>query len=78
MYKWGLAPSLNCECGAPEQTADHVRIACSMHRAPDGALGLAVLDENIGLTPSLPASYSGSTAVWSSGGDSLRLNPVYN
>ena len=23
MHKWGLAPSLNCECGASEQTADH-------------------------------------------------------
>ena len=22
MHKWGLAPSPNCECGAPEQTAD--------------------------------------------------------
>ena len=25
MYKWGLAPSLNCECGTSEQTADHIR-----------------------------------------------------
>ena len=24
MHKWGLAPSPNCECGASEQTADHV------------------------------------------------------
>ena len=24
MHKWGLAPSSNCECGASEQTADHV------------------------------------------------------
>ena len=23
MYKWGVAPSPNCECGASEQTADH-------------------------------------------------------
>ena len=28
MHKWGLAPSLNCECGASEQTADHVLTAC--------------------------------------------------
>ena len=28
MHKWGLAPSANCECGASEQTADHVLIAC--------------------------------------------------
>ena len=24
MHKWGLVPSPNCECGASEQTADHV------------------------------------------------------
>ena len=28
MHKWGLAPSPNCECGASEQTADHVLTAC--------------------------------------------------
>ena len=33
MHKWGLAPSPNCECGAAEQTADHVLIACPIHRA---------------------------------------------
>ena len=33
MHKWGLAPSPNCECGAFEQTADHVLIACPIHRA---------------------------------------------
>ena len=24
MYKWGVAPSPNCECDASEQTADHI------------------------------------------------------
>ena len=28
MHKWGLALSSNCECGASEQTADHVLTAC--------------------------------------------------
>ena len=28
MHKWGLAASPNCECGASEQTADHVLTAC--------------------------------------------------
>ena len=37
MHKWGLAPSPNCECGASEQTADHVLITCPIHRAPHGA-----------------------------------------
>ena len=45
MHKWGLAPSPNCECGASEQTADHVLTACSIHRAPHGARGLTVLDD---------------------------------
>ena len=45
MHKWGLAPSLNCECGASEQTADHVLTACPIHRAPHGARGLTVLDD---------------------------------
>ena len=45
MHKWGLAPSPSCECGASEQTADHVLIACPIHRAPHGARGLTVLDD---------------------------------
>ena len=44
MHKWGLAPSPNCECGASEQTADHVLTACSIHQAPHGARGLTVDD----------------------------------
>ena len=45
MHKWGLAFSPNCECGASEQTADHVLTACPIHRAPHGARGLTVLDD---------------------------------
>ena len=45
MHKWGLALSPNCECGASEQTADHVLTACPIHRAPHGARGLTVLDD---------------------------------
>ena len=40
-----LASSPNCECGASEQTADHISTACSIHRAPHGARGLTVLDD---------------------------------
>ena len=47
MHKWGLTPSPNCECGASEQTADHVLTACSIHRAPHGARGLTVLDDKL-------------------------------
>ena len=45
MHKWGLAPLPNCECGASEQTTDHVLTACPIHRAPHGARGLTVLDD---------------------------------
>ena len=45
MHKWGLAPSPNCECGASEQTANHVLTACPIHQAPHGARGLTVLDD---------------------------------
>ena len=44
-HKWGLTPSPNCECGTSEQTADHVLTACPIHRAPHGARGLTVLDD---------------------------------
>ena len=40
MHKWDLASLPNCECGASEQTS-----ACPIHRAPHGARGLTVLDD---------------------------------
>ena len=45
MHKWGLASSPNCECGASEETTDHVLTVCPIHRAPHGARGLTVLDD---------------------------------
>ena len=45
IHKWGLAPSPNCECGASQQTADHVLTTCPIHRAPHGAQGMTVLDD---------------------------------
>ena len=44
MHKWGLAPTSNCECGAAEQTAEHIILTCPVHRAPTGIRGLTVLD----------------------------------
>ena len=72
-HKWGLAPSPNCECGTSEQTAYHVVTAFFIHRAPHGARGLTVLDDETRcwLNDILPASDSGSTAVWSS----KKINP---
>ena len=45
MHKWGLVPSPNCECGAFEETADHVLTACPIHRAPHEARRLTILDD---------------------------------
>ena len=36
MHKWGHAPSPNCECGASEQTVDHVLTACPWSTRSDG------------------------------------------
>ena len=44
MHKWDLAPTSNCECGAAEQTAEHIILTCPVHRAPTGIRGLTVLD----------------------------------
>ena len=40
-----LEMKLNCECGAIEQTADHVMSSCLIHHIPRGTRGLQVLDE---------------------------------
>ena len=45
MHKWGFALSAKCECGASEQTADHVIFTCPTHRAPREIMGLTVLDD---------------------------------
>jgi len=46
LYKWGMASSAACECGAEEQTVDHVVIQCPIHRPPHGLHGLTVLDDD--------------------------------
>ena len=37
MNMWGLADSAPCECGEPEQTADHIINRCPLHRPPSEA-----------------------------------------
>jgi len=41
----GMASSAACECGAEEQTIDHVVLQCPIHRPPHRLLGLTVLDD---------------------------------
>jgi len=38
--------SSNCGCEAEEQTADHILASCSLFQLPNGALGLAALDDD--------------------------------
>jgi len=45
LHKWGMASSAACECGAEEQTVEHVVLQCPIHRSPHGLHGLTVLDD---------------------------------
>jgi len=45
-HKWGMASSVACECGAEEQTVDHVVLQCPIHRPPHGLHSLTVLDDD--------------------------------
>ena len=42
----GRFHSPNCECGASEQTAEHIISTCPLHRASKGIQGLLVLDDD--------------------------------
>ena len=37
MRKWGLTDGAACECGEPEQTADHIITACPLYKPPSEA-----------------------------------------
>jgi len=45
LYKWGMASSAACQCGAKEQTVGHVVLHCPINRPPHGLYGLTVLDD---------------------------------
>jgi len=45
LYKWGMASSAACECGAEEQTVDHVVLQCPINRPSHGLHRLTVLDD---------------------------------
>ena len=46
MHKWGMAAKATCECGAEEQTADHIISSCPIYHHPNGARGLVSIDES--------------------------------
>jgi len=45
LYKWGMTSSAACECGAEEQTVDHVVLQCPINRPPLGLHGMTALDD---------------------------------
>jgi len=45
LYKWDMASSAACECGAEEQTVNHVVFQLPIHRPLHGLNGLTVLDD---------------------------------
>ena len=45
MHKWGFAPAVSCDCGASEQTVDHVVSDFPMYHVPHGTDSLRALDD---------------------------------
>ena len=46
MKRLGLKSTSECECGAPNQSMQHIMDDCIMHRPPNGERGLTDLDED--------------------------------
>lgn len=44
MWRWGLSRSPACDCGAEQQTADHIITECPLYRPPNGVQGLLDVD----------------------------------
>ena len=47
MHKWGMASMVACECGAKEQTADHVITSCPIYHHPNGAHALSQMSTGV-------------------------------
>ena len=45
VHRWGMASTAACECGAEEQTADHIIISCPIFNHPSRRIGLETVDE---------------------------------
>ena len=37
MTQWGLSDGAACECGEPEQTAEHIITTCPLYKPPSEA-----------------------------------------
>ena len=67
IYKWGLAPSQNCECRITEQIADqlilYLHVSYIMYQEVHEVFRFWIMQLDVGLTSSLPASNLGSGAA---------------
>ena len=46
-YKRGIAFTAGCECGAKEQTAEHVLTSCPIYHYPNSARALSDVNKNL-------------------------------
>ena len=46
-YKWGMASTATCECGAKEQTIEHVITSCPIYHYPNGVRALSDVNKNL-------------------------------
>ena len=44
MWRWGLSKSPACDCGADQQTVNHIINVCPLYRPPNGLHGLINVD----------------------------------
>ena len=44
MWRWGLSKSPACDCGADQQTANHIITECHLYRSPNGLHGSINVD----------------------------------
>ena len=47
MHKRGMASTASCECGAEEQTADHIITSYPIYRHPNGIQGLLTVNKSL-------------------------------
>ena len=46
LHNWGMVPSAACNCGAENQTAEHILVHCPLFSLPHGITGLVRLDDD--------------------------------
>ena len=65
MHKWSKASAASCECGAQEQTADHIMTSCPIYRHRNGIRGLFTVNGSLArwlLSGTCPFIWSDATS----------------